>query len=322
MKREQETVEMQAALWADRRRRREMNAAAEAELRVWLDGGPERAALLQAHEQVLSDPALAQAQAMLQPLRAQPRRQAQVWRWAAACGAGLALAGLAAVVVIPPTQQAVVRQSFAAPAGRPLRAALDDGSLVQLNGGSDIKTAFDAKRRDVHLHGEGFFAVAKDAKRPFTVSTGSHRVTALGTRFNVDERSNGTLEISVLEGRIEVVDLKSPKHRVVLTAGQRILAGDAPLTSSLMRRIAIDAESPDWTQGWIDADDMRLADLLLELQRQAPGLQVGLGDPALAGRRVSGRFRATDPREVLAVVAETQRLRLRTEASGRVLLDH
>jgi transmembrane sensor len=298
-----------------------MNAADEAELRAWLDGGAERAALLQAHERVLSDPALAQAQAMLEPAQRQTRRQTQGWRWAAACGAGLALAGGVAVLVIMPTQQAVVRQSFEAPAGRPLREALDDGSLVQLNGGSGIKTAFDAKKRDVHLRGEGFFAVAKDAQRPFSVFTASHRVTALGTRFNVNERSNGALEVSVLEGRIEVVDLKSPKHRVVLTAGHRIIAGDAPLTASLTRRIVVDAETPDWTQGWIDADDMRLADLLLELQRQTPGLQVGLGDPNLAELRVSGRFKATVPHEVLAVVAETQRLRLRTEASGRVLLD-
>ncbi len=299
-----------------------MDAAAEADLRAWLDGGPERAELLQAHEQVLSDPALAQAHAMLKPVRAQPRSRSHDWRWAAVCGAGLTLAGMVAVIMIAPPQQAVIRQSFQAPAGRPLRAALDDGSLVQLNGGSDIKTTFDARKRVVHLRGEGFFAVAKDAERPFSVFTTSHRVTALGTRFNVDERSNGAVEISVLEGRIEVVDLKPPKNRVVLTAGHRLVAGGAPLTSSLTRRLVVDAETPDWTQGWIDADDMRLADLLLELQRQTPGLQVGLGDPTLAARRVSGRFKATDPQEVLAVVAETQRLRLRTEASGRVLLDH
>ncbi len=321
MKHERDIIEAQAALWADRLRRREMDAAAEAPLRDWLDGGPERAALLQAHEQMLSDPALAHAQAMLEPIRAKPRRQARSWRWAAACGAGLAMAGVAAAIMVMPAPEAVVRQSFEAPAGRPLRATLDDGSLIQLNGGSDIRTAFDAGKRDVHLRGEGFFAVAKDVHRPFSVFTASHRVTALGTRFNVDERSDGTVEISVLEGRIEVVDLKSPKHGIVLTAGHRIVAGEAPLAPSLTRRIAIDAEGPDWTQGWIDADDMKLADLLLELQRQAPGLEVALGHPSLAGRRVSGRFRANDPRSVLAVVAETQGLRLRTEASGRVLLD-
>lgn len=321
MNREQDTIEQQAALWADRRRRREMDAAAEIELRAWLDGGLERAALLAAHEQVLSDPALAHAQAMLAPVRARPRHRTSGWLWRATFGAGLAVAGVAAVIMVLSPRQAVVHQSFEAPVGRPLRAALDDGSLVQLNGGSDIKTAFDASKRDVHLRGEGFFAVAKDARRPFSVFTASHRVTALGTRFNVDERNNGALEISVLEGRIEVVDLKSPKRRVILTAGQRILTGDAPLAPSLTRRIVVDAQGPDWTQGWIDADDMLLADLLLELQRQTPGLRVGLGDPALAGRRVSGRFKATEPREVLAVVAETQRLRLRTESSGRVLLD-
>lgn len=321
MKRE-EDIEEQAALWADRQRRREMGEAANAELRAWLDGGPERAALLRAHAELLADPALAQASTAalgdLMPTRSSGRPQ--TWRWVATWSVGLAAAALAVGVMIWPAGR-VTSETFAAPSGRPLSASLDDGSTVQLNGGSDIRTTFDGRKREVHLRGEGFFAVTKDAKRPFSVLTASHRVTALGTRFNVDERSDGAVEISLLEGRIEVADLKAPDRRVVMTAGQRLVAGKAPLSMALVRPLASDGDTPDWTRGWIDADDMSLADLLLELQRQAPGLKAGLGDPALAKRRVSGRFEASDPREVLTVVAAAQGLRLRTESSGRVLID-
>lgn len=319
----EEDIEEQAALWADRQRRREMGEAANAELRAWLDGGPERAALLRAHAEVLADPALNQASAAalkdLAPAR--PRARPQTWRWAATGGVGLAAAALAVGVLIWPARQAVTNEAFAAPAGRPLSASLDDGSTVQLNGGSDIHTTFDRRKREVRLRGEGFFAVAKDAQRPFSVYTATHRVTALGTRFNVDERSDGAVEISILEGRIEVADLKDPQHRVVMTAGHRLVAGKAPLSAALMQPLATDGDAPDWTKGWIDADDMSLADLLLELQRQAPGLKAGLGDPSLAGRRISGRFETSDPREVLTVVAAAQGLKLRTEPSGRVLFD-
>lgn len=320
MKRE-EDIEEQAALWADRQRRREMGEAANAELRAWLEGGPERAALLRAHAEVLADPALTQASAIALEDLAPARPRAQSWRWAATWSVGLAAAALAVGVMIWPARQAVTNEAFEAPAGRPLSASLDDGSTVQLNGGSDIHTAFDRRKREVRLRGEGFFAVAKDAQRPFSVYTATHRVTALGTRFNVDERSDGAVEISVLEGRIEVADLKDPLRRVVMTAGHRLVAGKAPLTAALTQPLVTDGDAPDWTKGWIDADDMSLADLLLELQRQAPGLKAGLGDPSLGGRRISGRFETSDPREVLTVVAATQGLKLRTEPSGRVLLD-
>jgi transmembrane sensor len=322
MKRE-EDIEEQAALWADRQRRREMGQAAKAELRAWLDGEPERAALLRAHAELLNDPALGQASKAalgdLSSVRSRPRPQ--TWRLAATWSAGLAAAALTVGVLIWPAPQGVTREVFEAPSGRPLSASLDDGSAIRLNGGSDIRTTFDRRKREVHLRGEGFFAVAKDAKRPFSVITATHRVTALGTRFNVDERSEGAVEISLLEGRIEVADLKDPTRRIVMTAGQRLVAGKGPLSTALVRPLASDKDTPDWTKGWIDADDMNLADLLLELQRQAPGLKAGLGDPSLARRRVSGRFEASDPREVLTVVAAAQGLKLRTEPSGRVLID-
>ena len=310
MKRDDEAIEEEAAQWADRQRRQEMGEAANAELRAWLAGGSERSALFRAHAEMLADPA---------PVP--PRAPAPGWRRAASWSAGVAVVALAVGVLIWPTQQVAVSQTFAAAAGRPFSATLTDGSSVQLNGGSDIHATFDGKTRVVRLRGEGFFAVAKDADRPFSVLTQTHRVTALGTRFNVDERSDGAVEISVLEGRIEVVDLQAPEHRVVMTAGHRLVAGKTPLSTALVRSLDSEVDTPDWTQGWIDADDMSLADLLLELRRQSPDLQVGLADTALAGRRISGRFKTSDPRAVLTVVAATQGLTVRTEASGRVLLD-
>lgn len=315
MKRDDEAIEEEAAQWADRQRRQEMGEAANAELRAWLAGGSERSALFRAHAEMLADPA-----------PAPPRTTGPDGRRAATVSAGLAVVALAVGVLIWPTQQAAVSQTFAAAAGRPLSAALTDGSSVQLNGGSDIHTTFDGKTRIVRLRGEGFFAVAKDAERPFSVLTQTHRITALGTRFNVDERSDGAVEISLLEGRVEVTDLRAPERRVVMTAGHRLVAGKAPLSAAQVRPLDTDPsngnDTPDWTQGWVDADDMSLADLLLELRRQSPDLQVGLADSTLAGRRISGRFETSDPRAVLTVVAATQGLTVRTEASGRVLLDH
>ena len=160
--------------------------------------------------------------------------------------------------------------------------------------------------------------MAKDAKRPVSVLTATHRITALGTRFNVDERSGGAVEVTVLEGRVEVVPLNHPERRQVLNAGRRLLSDGA---AGPIQRLDADVTTPDWTEGWIDADNMSLADLLIELKRRSPGLKAELADPALSRRRISGRFAASEPQDVLATIADMQGLTLRREASGRLLIE-
>jgi len=321
---DRQTLEEAAVLWADRLRRGPLDADEARRLDDWLAAGPERLQMLDLHERLLRDPALDEAMRRVAAEGARPARQA--WRppvrpvWAAA-GFGAVAAGLVAAVLLWPSQGRLVHETLAGTAGQSVQASLDDGSVVRLNGDSLVRTAFGAERRDVYLKGEGFFAVAKDARRPFSVFTATHRITALGTRFNVDERSGGAVEVSVLEGRVEVIALKHPGQRRVLSAGARLLARDGELTSAALKRLGPAAVAPDWTEGWIDAEDMTLADLVVELQRRSPGLRADFSDPVLSKRRISGRFEADQPDQVLAVVAEMQGLSLRKDASGRLLID-
>jgi transmembrane sensor len=317
------TTEEQAVLWADRRRRGSLDADETRRLDDWLAAGSGRLEMLDLHEKLLSDPALATATRMVAADGARPARTA--WRltprpiWAV--GFGAVAAATVAAVLLWPSQGRLVHETLAGTVGQTVQASLDDGSLVQLNGDSLVRTSFGAERRDVYLKGEGFFAVAKDARRPFSVFTATHRITALGTRFNVDERSGGAVEVSVLEGRVEVVALKYPDQRRVLSAGARLLARDGELRSAAFTRLDPAVDTPDWAQGWIDAEDMTLSDLLVELERRSPGLRAGFADPGLSKRRISGRFETDQPEKVLGVVADMQGLTLRKDASGRLLID-
>lgn len=316
-------TEEQAALWADRLLRGPLDADETRRLDDWLASAPERGEMLDLHERVLADPALAEAMRMVAADGVRPARKA--WRptprpvWAAA-GFGAVAAGVVAVLIWPSPDR-LVHETLAARAGQTVQASLDDGSSVRLNGDSNVRTAFGAERRDVYLKGEGFFSVAKDARRPFSVITATHRITALGTRFNVDERTGGAVEVSVLEGRVEVVALKRPDQRLVLDVGGRLLAQQDGMKSAVVARLDPAAETPDWTQGWIDAEDMTLSDLLVELKRQSPGFRADFVDPDLSKRRISGRFETAQPEKVLTVVAEMQGLALRKDASGRLLID-
>lgn len=80
---------------------------------------------------------------------------------------------------------------------------LPDSSLVILNAKSSLEV--DEKNwpaeRDVILHGEAFFQVAKGSA--FTVITETGQVTVLGTEFNVKDRAS-YFEVICYEGLVEV----------------------------------------------------------------------------------------------------------------------
>lgn len=67
------------------------------------------------------------------------------------------------------------------------KVLLPDGSNVWLNHSSTLRypAAFMGKSRNVELRGEGYFEVVSDSAKPFIVSAGDIRISALGTTFNV-----------------------------------------------------------------------------------------------------------------------------------------
>ena len=93
-------------------------------------------------------------------------------------------------------------------AGERMSVKLPDGSFVKLNANSSLKfpKGFEADKRQVVLEGEAFFDVAKDAERPFVITSSEILTTVLGTSFNVNAYSeNRSIEVSVLTGKVKVV---------------------------------------------------------------------------------------------------------------------
>ena len=104
---------------------------------------------------------------------------------------------------------------------------LVDGTKVTLQPGSSIKhTVFLQKdKREVFLEGDGFFEVAKDAKRPFYVFAHDIVLRVLGTSFNVTtNKHNGNITVIVKTGRVSVYKKTNPgRAEYILTPNQRIL---------------------------------------------------------------------------------------------------
>lgn len=113
------------------------------------------------------------------------------------------------------------------PMGSRARFSMSDGTIVTLNAGSKLKydNRFGIKDRIVQLEGEGYFKVAKDSERPFTVKTSHLNVVALGTAFNVKAyASDNTIETTLVEGsvRIEETVVKTKAEVMVLKPNQKL----------------------------------------------------------------------------------------------------
>lgn len=135
-------------------------------------------------------------------------------------------------------QFVVPRQSFSeliVPMGSRAQFTLPDGTTVSLNAGSRLKydSMFGINDRVVELEGEGYFKVAKDSKRLFTVKTSFLNVNALGTAFNVKAYSDdNTIETTLVEGsiKIEEVTVNGKPEVMVLKPNQKLTFFKADLT--------------------------------------------------------------------------------------------
>ena len=78
------------------------------------------------------------------------------------------------------------------PRGGEFRIVLEDGTEVWLNAASRLvyPEVFDGQERRVELEGEAYFKVAKNAVKPFIVSSGGQEVHVSGTEFNVHAYSD------------------------------------------------------------------------------------------------------------------------------------
>lgn len=95
---------------------------------------------------------------------------------------------------------------------------LPDGSVVNLNSGSEITIHkdFGVSSRDVFLKGEAFFDVKHDRRNPFIVRTAVMDIKALGTAFDVKAYQNEKVTATTLiRGLIEVT-LKEEDNQVLL----------------------------------------------------------------------------------------------------------
>lgn len=102
-------------------------------------------------------------------------------------------------------------------AGEKLRTQLPDGTSVYLNAGSRLiyPETFSDSSRIIRFKGEGYFDVAEDKNRPFTVRTETMDITALGTAFSVNAYSKNSFDqVALVSGKLLIQNSKNQTVRI------------------------------------------------------------------------------------------------------------
>ncbi|WP_229223838.1 FecR family protein [Duganella sp. sic0402] len=191
--------------------------------------------------------------------------------------------------------------------GKRRNVALSDGSTVAMNAGAAFDIDYDQSGRRLRLRaGEIVITTAPDQReRPFTVHTAQGTLQALGTRFAVRLYDAAT-HVSVFDGAVELRPQGGTPSRT-LQAGQQALFN----AGAIMPTLAADEDSIAWTDGFLIARSMRLADFLAELNRYS---EVTLScAPQVANLRVSGSYPLDDVQLVLETLSATLALNIETQ---------
>lgn len=174
---------------------------------------------------------------------------------------------------------------------------LPDGSLIRVNVDTDLRIDFDAQRRNIELAaGEAVFKVAPDPRRPFTVSTPTATVRALGTQFNVYQRQ--ATVVSVLEGRVQLTTHPSRGGEQLRAAAQDLGAGEEAQVSNgrIKRRAHPDvAKAVAWRERRLYFDAMPLEEIVREFNRYGGPMRLKIDGIPPGSHRFGGTFNADDP---------------------------
>lgn len=139
--------------------------------------------------------------------------------------------------------------------------ALADGSRVELNARTALRTDFRYGRRTVRLdRGEAFFSVAKDAAHPFLVETPAGTVRVTGTQFNVRLTADHRAEVTLLEGAVTAESSAAYRTSAnhYLSPHQQITLGD---TAPALRTLTLNEteNAVAWRSGRLVLDGLTLS---------------------------------------------------------------
>jgi transmembrane sensor len=198
--------------------------------------------------------------------------------------------------------------SYSTSVGGYEHVTLADGSVIQLNTNSEIRSRLTPEKREIQLiRGEALVKVAHDVRRPFTVKVGSTAVRAdpsrrVASSFAVRLREPEGADVSVTDGSVRL----GSSYRMIDVVLGRMPASESTLVAGDTATIRPDGihltrvgleelnRKLSWTAGLLSFQGETLAQVAEEFNRYNRR-QLLVVDRTIAMRRIGGAFQATDP---------------------------
>jgi transmembrane sensor len=175
-------------------------------------------------------------------------------------------------------------QTYATEVGESRTVVLRDGSIAHLNTQSRIHWSGSRKDRRVTLdRGEVLFEVAHNPTQPFRVTVDNSEIRDLATEFDVYRKSNGSVIVTVISGKVAVKELTAGSEQPAWS--ERLLNPNEQIEYTPATLIAdvhsIDpAKSVRWREGLLETEGQSFATTIAELNRYS-NKPISIADPRL-----------------------------------------
>ena len=328
------TIEEQASIWCTRLASGHLAAAEQAEFDEWISAHDahgeifDRAQIAWRKLSAIADSPeiIAQRADALEALRRVNRRRWTHkirinWQLAAALAASVVMAVFTLFLWTNfPMSPDAEPEVFATNVGEQQIITLTDGSRLTLDAATKVTVLYEDDQRVLTLQkGRAKFDVAKNAKRPFSVTAGGRTTVATGTSFSV-ELLRRDLQVVLFEGQVKVSRAGSPSSRqsFTLVPGEKLVTNISPSAVPRIEQADI-AGAQAWETGQLVFIDEPLASALVQVNRYSR-TKIETGDARASEVKVSGVFNAGDSRAFLDAITEAYALKI-TSDSGRVMIE-
>jgi transmembrane sensor len=195
--------------------------------------------------------------------------------------------------------------------------SLSDESRIWLNRFSELTVdeSFLLHDRKVKLEGEAYFEVAKDASKPFVISTGVIETKVIGTTFNVDFQEDGSVTVTVIEGKVSVSMKKG--ESVFLVSGE---TGSYDAETFLLKKDRTrDLNFLSWKTGVIRFEDESLKNVSAFLSSHY-NVVIELENPTLEQHAITTTLDNVPLEEALSIIGMTLDLSVEPKDSKHYLV--
>lgn len=176
--------------------------------------------------------------------------------------------------------------------------SLADGSRIELNTQTVLRFSHEGGKRTATLEsGQAYFDIKHDAAHPFTVLTGGHKVTDIGTKFEIRTDAN-KVQVTLFEGsaQFESDGASATRQNAILVPGDVAVATAASMRITRKPAQKLIAEL-GWRHGVVIFDHTTLADAAAEFNRYNRKKLI-VTDPKIARLTIGGTFQTTNTQQL------------------------